>query len=432
MNETHHISTIEQAMEFIYSTSWKGSELGLSRITELMRLLGEPQKETKFVHIAGTNGKGSTAAMLENVLSCAKYKTGLFTSPYIQNFGEMLRVNGVPISDDEIIKLANSLREQVGKMSEAPTEYEIITAMALLHFKQKECDIVVLEVGLGGRLDCTNVIDTPEIAIITAIGLDHMAQLGNTVEKIAAEKAGIIKKNGVVICHPQEPTVMDVIRKKCNETNSTVFFANDAEIIPGTVSLDGQEFSYPGGNSETYKIPLLGKHQLRNAAVVIETAKALGLRGREISQAAIKNGLKGTIWPGRFEILRKNPVFIADVAHNPQGIASTLETLKTLTQEKKFTFIFGVLADKDYKKMAELLIPHAKRFILTAPENPRALKVKTLYTCINNLDKSVPLICSESILHAVSHALETSEPGEIICALGSLSMIGILRHRLIR
>ncbi|MDR0273501.1 MAG: bifunctional folylpolyglutamate synthase/dihydrofolate synthase, partial [Clostridiales bacterium] len=196
------ISTIENAMKFIYSTSWKGSVLGLSRIKELLKLLGDPQKNLKFIHIAGTNGKGSTAAMLSSVLNEAGFVTGLFVSPFINNFNEMISVDSKNISDGEIIFHSNAMQKICAQMKETPTEFEIITTLAFLHFVKKNCDIVILEVGLGGRLDSTNVIDTPEVAVIANIGLDHIAQLGDTIEKIAAEKAGIIKQNGSVVCHP--------------------------------------------------------------------------------------------------------------------------------------------------------------------------------------------------------------------------------------
>jgi dihydrofolate synthase/folylpolyglutamate synthase len=419
-NVMQPITTIEGAMDFIYGTSWKGSVFGLSRITELLNLLENPQKKLKFVHIAGTNGKGSTSAMLASVLTQAGYKTGLYTSPFIENFSELIQVNGVAISDDELILLTDFLQKFTSQMKDAPTEYEIITTMAFLHFYRKDCDIVVLEVGMGGRLDSTNVIDVPEVAVITAIGLDHMVQLGNTAEKIAAEKAGIIKKNGAVVCHPQISSVEAVLREKCKEENASVCFVKNEDISPIESTLDGQAFNY--SLMKNVKIPLLGEHQLRNAAVVIEAIKVLLQKGWNISEYALKNGLENTIWHGRFEVMRKRPLFIVDVAHNPQGIQATLDTF--LNFDKKIIFIFGVLADKDYKKMAELLTPHAKNLILVTPENPRALPAKKLEQCIKNF----PAIVCETIEDGVNHALATAENDDIICALGSLSMIGKIRR----
>jgi len=420
------IATIEKAMEFIYGTSWKGSNLGLSRITEFMKLLGNPQKKLKFIHIAGTNGKGSTAAMLAGVLQEAGYKTGLYTSPVIHKFSELIQINGIPVSDDELILLTGCLQSFSEKMADAPTEYEIITAMAFVHFFNKQCDIVVLEVGMGGRLDSTNVIDTPEVAVITSIGLDHMVQLGGTVEKIAGEKAGIIKQNGTAVCHPQVTSVERVIREKCIKMNSAVSFVEKENISLVESNLDGQSFIYC--DVKDLKIPLLGEHQLRNAAVAIETVKILRERGWKISEIALKNGLNSTSWPGRFEVMRKKPIFIVDVAHNPQGIQATLDTLQKVLPFKKPFFIFGVLADKDYEKMAELLAPHAKKLILVTPENPRALPATELQKCIKDLNISTETTVCETIAQGVKFAIETAESNDVICALGSLSMIGLIRR----
>lgn len=459
------ITTIEEAMNFIYSTTWKGSRLGLSRITELMGLMGNPQKKLKFVHIAGTNGKGSTAAMLASVLAQAGYKTGLYTSPFVHSFNELIQVNRVPIFDGELVLLADALQKFTAKMEDAPTEYEIITAAAMLHFYKTRCDIVVLEVGLGGRLDTTNVIDTPEVAVITSIGLDHMTQLGNTVEKIAGEKAGIIKQGGAVVCHPQVPSVEQVIREKCTQMNAPVIFVDFKAICPVKLSIDGQVFNYK--NFENIKIPLLGEHQLRNAAVAIETLEIMRASGWKISQSALEKGLKNTVWIGRFEVMMKNPVFIVDVSHNPQGIQATLDTFLSLQSEfseKKAIFIFGVLADKEYGKMAELLAPYAKNFILITPENPRALPATELERCIkaNSIKNALSrdenrerfyafsatgeidsessryksqsttstTVC-ETIEEGVKLALKTASKDDIICALGTLTTVGKIRNVLV-
>ncbi|MCL2225507.1 MAG: bifunctional folylpolyglutamate synthase/dihydrofolate synthase [Defluviitaleaceae bacterium] len=419
------ITTINQAMDFIYGTTWKGSVLGLSRIEELLRLMGDPQKKLKFVHIAGTNGKGSTAAMLASILAEAGYKTGLYTSPYIEHFGEMIQINGKPVSDAELISHTAFMQPLAAQMSDAPTEYEIITALAFQHFQRENCGIVVLEVGLGGRLDSTNVIPTPEVAIITAIGLDHMAQLGNTVEKIAGEKAGIIKKNGAVVCHPQISSVENVIREKCAEMNSSVIFADSGAISPTECETDGQNFSYK--MHKNLRIPLLGEHQLRNAAVALETIEILRSRGWKISESALKNGLRNTQWQCRFEIICKSPTVIVDVAHNPQGIQVTLSTLEAVCNGAKPIFIFGVLEDKDYEKMAQLLIPHAEKFFLVTPENPRALPASTLEKCIRAASPHADITVCESLQQSVKLATQSATPNDVICALGSLSMIGAIR-----
>ncbi|MCL1877898.1 MAG: bifunctional folylpolyglutamate synthase/dihydrofolate synthase [Defluviitaleaceae bacterium] len=417
------ITTIEGAMNFIYGTTWKGSVLGLSRISELVRLLGMPHRKLKFVHIAGTNGKGSTAAMLASVLQASGYKTGLFTSPFVDKFNELIQVNGTAVSDDALILLAGDVAQEAAKMEDAPTEYEIITALAFLHFFREECDIVVLEVGMGGRIDCTNVIDTPEVAIVTAIGLDHMAQLGGTVEKIAGEKAGIIKSKGAVVCHPQVVSVERVLREKCTEMNASLTFVNEEKIALAEINLDGQNFGYV---KENLTIPLLGAHQLRNAAGVIEAAEILRARGWVISDDALRSGLRETVWPGRFEVLCREPLFIVDVAHNTQGISATLATLDKILPGRNIIFLFGVLADKEYAEMARLLSDFnsgVKKFVLVTPENPRALPAAELVKYVSG-----KAVVFENLNDGVAHTFETAARDDVIIALGSLSMVGRIRN----
>jgi len=425
------IDTIDKAMEFIYSTSWKGSKLDLSRITILMELLGNPQKKLKFVHIAGTNGKGSTAAMLASILTEAGYKTGLYTSPYIHTFGERMQINSIPIAEHELVKLANQLQKHVAKMTEiqeSPTVFELITAMAFLHFYQNQCEIVVLEVGMGGRLDATNVIDTPEVAIITSIGLDHTVELGNTVEKIAGEKAGIIKPDGVAVCYPQTETVERVIREKCKANNTHVSFVDKNSVILTSQNLDGQYFEY--GAFKDIVIPLLGKHQLLNATVAIAAIYSLQERGWNISESAIRDGLKKTKWPARFEVMQRDPVFIVDGAHNPQGVQMAVDNLCAMFPDKKFLFLFGVLTDKDYKKMTEILIPHADHFFAVTPDSQRALPAEDLATHLKQhvFVNSENIVICDSVENGVKLALEVAGKDDVICALGSLFMVGQVRE----
>jgi len=438
MNEESHnnkmnimmeeISTIEKAMEFIYSTSWKGSKLDLSRITELMRLLGDPQKDLKFVHIAGTNGKGSTAALLASVLTEAGYKTGLYTSPYIHTFGERMQIDAVPIAENELVVISNQLKESVAKMQETPTVFELITAMAFLYFHQERCEIVVLEVGMGGRLDATNVIDTPEVAVITSIGLDHTAELGNTVEKIAGEKAGIIKQNGVAVCYPQVEAVEKVIREKCKAHNMQVSFVDKNAVVAISQNLDGQHFDY--GDFKDIAIPLLGKHQLLNAAVAIAAVCALRERGWNITEGVLRGGLQKTKWPARFEVMRRNPVFIVDGAHNPQGMQMAVDNLFAMFPNKRFLFLFGVLTDKDYKKMTEILIPHASHFFVVTPDSERALSAEELSAHLKQQGVAETTIC-ENVEDGVQFAFETAGKDDVICALGSLFMVGQVRECLL-
>ena len=418
-------SNIDEAQSFIQKTCWMGAKLDLSRITELCALLGNPQKRLSFVHIAGTNGKGSTAAMLSNVLIAAGYRTGLFTSPPLFSFGERMQINGTHASDEEVMMLAWEVKQAAEKMQDHPTEFEIITAMSFVYFYRQHCDIVVLEVGMGGRLDATNVIDKPLVAVITSIGLDHMEFLGNTKEKIAAEKAGIIKHGTVVVSHPQETAVAEVIKAKCEDESARLKFVNENEIFSVKIDLDGQEFMY---KSESFKSSLLGEHQLLNAACAIEVVNALRELGIAISDAALQNGLCGVKWPARFEILRKSPPFVLDVAHNPAGVETAIKTLKSVFPDKTLIFLLGVLKDKDYVKMTELLIPHAANIITVPTDGSRSLSAEELAKTASRFGfEAIPC---ENVQKGVDTATLLSQSGGVVCALGSLSTVHIVKKTL--
>ena len=268
--------TIEQAMELIHGVEWRGSRPGLARVRELLHRLGDPQDGLQFVHIAGTNGKGSTAAMLASILRAAGYTTGLFTSPYLERFAERMQVNGVPVPDAEFAAVCEALQPCIAAMDDPPTEFELVTAAAMLWFRRRGCDVVVLEVGLGGRLDATNVIAAPACAVITNIGLDHTEILGDTLEQIAREKAGILKPGTRAVSYPQTPEVRAVLHEICAQRGIPLTEADAAAIVPLTDGVDGQTFTYRGAE---YTLPLLGAHQLRNAAVALETVTALRARG---------------------------------------------------------------------------------------------------------------------------------------------------------
>ena len=411
-------SSFDEAIKFISSTSWMGAKLDLSRITELCALLGDPQKSLRFVHIAGTNGKGSTAAMLASVLCTAGYKTGLFTSPPIHTIGERMQVGSIPASNEEIMDMAWEIKLAAENMQDHPTEFEIITAISFIYFYRMGCDIVVLEVGMGGRLDATNVIDKPLVAVTTSIGLDHMEFLGNTKEKIAAEKAGIIKHGSIVVSHPQEAAVAEVIKSKCEDESARLMFVNENEIFSMKVGVEGQEFMYKSCNFQT---PLLGEHQLLNAACVIEVVHALKEQNIIISDQALFDGLRNTKWPARFEILRKDPPFVLDVAHNPAGVETAIKTLRSVFPDKKLIFLLGVLKDKDYVKMVELLIPHATSIITIPTDGPRGLTAGELAGVSSSLGfKAIPC---ESINKGVDTATRLTRSGGVVCALGSLSTV---------
>ncbi|MDE7245666.1 MAG: bifunctional folylpolyglutamate synthase/dihydrofolate synthase, partial [Oscillospiraceae bacterium] len=320
--------TYEEALSFIHSVDWKGSRLGLERTQELLGMLRNPEKKLKFIHIAGTNGKGSTAAMLSSILTEAGFCTGLYTSPFINKFNERMQVNGEMISDAELAETAAYIRPYAVGMSDAPTEFELITALAMVYFVRRKCDIVVLETGMGGALDSTNVIDVPEAAVITAMGLDHVAELGPTMADIARAKAGIIKPGGSVVAYGENPEADRVFEQVCKEQGAALTKPDFNAIVPGEFDLEGQSFSYK--NWSDLRIPLAGRYQMNNAAVVLETVEVLRGKGWHISDSEVRKGLAVTRWPARFEVLQRDPVFIVDGGHNPHGISATASSLQSL------------------------------------------------------------------------------------------------------
>ncbi|WP_434309705.1 bifunctional folylpolyglutamate synthase/dihydrofolate synthase [Hominifimenecus sp. rT4P-3] len=411
----------EEALKYIHSITWLGSRLGLERTFELLEKLGNPQKELKFIHIAGTNGKGSTAAMLASILEASGYRTGLYTSPFIHCFNERMQVNGEMIGNEELAELTEYIRPFAESMEDSPTEFELITALAFEFFKRRRCDIVVLEVGLGGELDSTNVIDTPEAAVITAIGLDHTNELGDTFAKIASAKAGIIKEDGDVILYGQNPEAEAVFEKVAGEKHSRLYHPDYSALTLTSHSLGGQIFGY-----ETYAdlhIPLLGTYQLNNAAVVLETVKVLQKKGWKITEKSLRDGLSTTRWRGRFELLSKEPVILVDGSHNPHGIRATAESLRTYFPEGGITFVVGVLADKDARTMMKEILPLAKEFITVTPPSSRAMKAEELAELLLDLGAKTATV-GDSIEAACQLALERAGKDGVICALGSLYMVG--------
>ncbi len=415
---------IQEAMDFIHQTQYKGSKLGLSNIQTLMELLGNPQDELKYIHIAGTNGKGSTSAMLSSIMVEAGYNTGLFTSPYINEFNERIQVNGKNIPDEFLIKYVEKLKIALDKMDNKPTEFEIVTALGFLYFHEMNCDIVVLEVGLGGRLDSTNIIEKPEIAVITAIGIDHTKELGEDIEKIAWEKAGIIKENSYVVLYEQDEVITNVINKICKEKSAKLYISEPQEIILKDFSLQNQVLDYK--DLKEVKLGLLGEHQLKNAAVVLKTVEVSESKGWNIPQESLIAGLKKVKWPARFEVINRNPVFIVDGAHNPHGVETLAKNIDNYFKNKKITFITGVMQDKDYGKMYDLIAPFAKKFVVVKPENPRAFDYHELGKFLKNR-YNVEIIEGENIQLGIEKALESSNKEDVIIAFGSLYMAGEIR-----
>lgn len=412
--------TDEEAVELIHQRAWVGQKPGLERIRRLLDRLGNPQNKLKFVHIAGSNGKGSTAAMLSSVLTAAGLKTGLYTSPHLWRFHERFQTDGLPISGEEL----TDITAQVLEAAEDETEFELMTAIGMVHFLRSKCDIVVLETGLGGRLDSTNIIPAPEAAVITHIGLEHTELLGDTLSKIAGEKAGIIKQGCDAVLYSQTQGVQAVVEDFCRRLEVPL----TVTVPPRVLSADreGQTFSCRGKGP--YHISLLGEYQVHNAAVVLETVNVLRRRGWDISEEALIRGLDQARWPGRMELARRSPDIILDGGHNPQCMEALGRALRALYPEKKLIFLTGVLADKDYPAMMGQLLPLAGEFYTITPDSPRAMPAGELARYLE--DRGTRAVPCGTVREGLEQALASAGTQDVVCATGSLYMIGEVRRLL--
>ena len=414
--------TTTEAISYIENCTWSTTRLGLERTRELLWKLGDPQKELKFVHVAGSNGKGSTCAMLDAILRKAGYKVGLYISPYIQDFCERMQVDGENIPGGTLAAITERVRQAADAMEDHPSQFELVTAIAMEYFRAQRCDIVVLEVGMGGALDSTNVIDAPEVAVITNIGLEHTEYLGDTLEKIAATKAGIIKPGCVCVCYDGAPEVTVVIRAVCAQND--VPFAGAGRFPVETVcqDLDGQVFSR---NGREYRLALLGPHQTGNAAVVLETVEALRGRGWHIPEEAVRAGLREVKWPARFEILSRKPLFILDGGHNPQCAEALVGSAGALLPGRRIVFLTGVLADKDYPRIMELMMPCAQEFVCLTPVSDRALQADALADYLTQ--RGAKARACEDIPTGIRTALAAAGEDGVVIAFGSLYLAGAVR-----
>ena len=415
--------TYEEALNAIHAVHWQGHKPGLERTRALLSALGDPHKALRFVHVAGTNGKGSTAAMLDSCLRAAGYKTGLFTSPYINRFNERVQVDGVPIPDGDLVRLVERVQPAAAAMADTPTEFEFITALGMLWFAEQRCDIVVLEVGLGGALDSTNVIDPPECAVITALGLDHVKELGPTLADIAAAKAGIIKPGSPAVSYGGAPEADRVIAAAAHACGAPLTVVDFTRLRLRGAGLDGQTFDFDGLDGLT--LPLLAGYQPRNAAVAVTALRALRARVWDIPDEAIRRGLASVRWPGRFELLRRSPPFLLDGSHNAHGMRATADSLRSLFPGQKFVFLVSIMADKDADEMLRLLLPLAKAFVTVTAPSPRAIPAADLAARIEALGgRAEP---AASIPAAVEHAAALAAGGPA-AALGTLYFSGEVRQ----
>jgi len=416
-----------KSFEQIEKTSKFGIDLTLERISVLMNFLGNPQDKLKYVHVAGTNGKGSTCAVIQSILTKAGYKTGKFISPHLEYFNERISVNGLLISDDEVERLSSIVLRKTEQMVkegfEHPTQFEIICAMAFVYFYEQQCDIVVLEVGLGGRLDATNVIENSLVSVITTIAFDHTDRLGNTLEQIAVEKAGIIKKGSTVVSAPQETEVLKVIENSCDKKHCKLITVDAGAWKFKSLQEGFQVFDFER-YSDLY-LGLMGVHQLKNAVVAIKAIEELREKGFVISNESIYQGVENAQNSGRFEILGQSPEFVIDGAHNINGITALKDVLVSYYSGKRIILVMAVLSVKNYQEMVDILAPLADLCIVSEPVSENALSAYELAKCFKRNGKDC--LIEKRIPEVLDLALEQAGENDLVCFCGSLYFIGHVR-----
>jgi dihydrofolate synthase/folylpolyglutamate synthase len=465
----------KKAIQYLYSLEKYGIRLGLRRIKTLLKSLGNPQDRLNLIHVAGTNGKGSTCALIESVLIRAGYKVGLYTSPHLVRFNERIRINGREITDKKVAELVERIRyksqksevrgQQNSKLS-SPTFFEFTTAMAFLYFAEEKVDIAVIEVGLGGRLDATNV-GSPIVSIITNIEKDHEAILGSRMTDIAFEKAGIIKRNGILISAEEKSAMLKVLASECRRKRAAFYRLNKDFLIDDSQKSEvrslplqavsrgqksgGRTFSFKGRRRvfKDLKTNLLGKHQLQNAACALAALEVLEEDGYDITESAVRKGLKNIFWPGRLEIVSKRPLIVLDCAHNPAGAAVLKRALQREFNYKRLFLILGIMADKDIKGIISTLAPIADTVILTRPKTERAASLEMLYKEIMDLritnyelrmkdsnrkskilNRKLKIMLIENVQEACRTAISMSKAGDMLCITGSIFTVGEAREAL--
>lgn len=410
----------QEAISYIESPTPR-KRYGFEGLTKALEKMGNPHKVPQYIHIAGTNGKGSCAAMLSSVMTKAGYKTGLFISPHLIRYNERIAVNGEDISDEDFIRAAQKVKEVCDEIGETPIVFEVLTLMAFWYFAEKKCDIVVLEVGIGGRIDATNIIPTPEVALIAQLGMDHTEILGNTIEQIATEKAGIIKPHGRAVMAKQEKAAVDTVRNLCDEREASLVVADPARFTVLSSTPDGQKLMDPEYGE--FFLPLAGPHQLKNTANVIEAIGVLKQQGYKISDEAVREGISQTRWNARFQKLHTAPDIILDGGHNPQCVQAATDALKTFYPNKKIIFLVGMMADKDTHHMLSQMAEIAKSFVCISPDSPRAMKPEELRDVLEKEYHAKAVACQTS-REGFEKALELADKDDVICILGSLYLAG--------
>ncbi|MBI4621400.1 MAG: bifunctional folylpolyglutamate synthase/dihydrofolate synthase [Desulfobacterales bacterium] len=416
-----------KSIEYLYSLQASGIKLGLANISRLLVLLDNPQRGLKSIHVGGTNGKGSVAAMVSSVLDKAGFKVGLYTSPHLVNFTERIKINNHEISESRVAELTDFIYQKIEGTDLALdiTFFEFTTAIAMLYFLEQGVDFAVLEVGMGGRFDSTNVVD-PLVSIITNVSMDHQHYLGKTIHEIAFEKAGIIKKGGIVITGVTQPSVFASIQEKCLQDGAALYRVGKDFRGRGTVN---GRFNYSGLKSRYsgLRLNLLGRHQITNAVTALGAIEVLKEKGFEIEDEAIYKGLENTYWPGRLEVVGRDPLVVLDCAHNPAGI----KTLRDAISNGIFSFnrlflVLGIMLDKDFKSIISRLAPLADKIVLTEPKMDRSASPQILYEEVKKYHKEAEIV--GDVKEAVSLAISLAQREDMVCVTGSIFTVGEARE----
>ncbi len=418
-----------EAIEYIHSLEKFGINPGFERIEALCHKLGNPQDKLKIIHVAGTNGKGSTSTMISNILKENGYSTGLFISPYVSDFRERIQLNGNMIEENELAECVEKVKSAIKSISEQgiqPTEFEAITAAAFLYFEKKKCDFVVLEVGLGGRLDSTNIIKSSCVSVIMSISLDHTSILGETIDKIASEKAGIIKENGVTVAYPfQDESAIQVIKQTCREKNNSLIIPDVESIKIGKQTIDGTFVNY---KNLSFNLLLAGKHMVYNACTAIEAVRSLSSLKYDISDDAIINGIQASVMPARMELIKKNPIILLDGGHNEGCALALSEFIKKHLSNKKIIMVSSIMADKDYFSYLNIVAPLAEIFIATKADVPRALSSEELKMNAEKFCKEVYSVSTPDC--AIDKAISLLKEDYALIVCGSFYLAGEIRKKL--
>ncbi len=443
--------TGKEAIEYMDSQGWMAQHLGLEKTFSLLEATGHPEKVLKFIHVVGTNGKGSTSAMTAEILKTAGYRVGLYTSPFIMDFNERIMVgdkawddcfttgvlkgfNAIP--DEDLGRLTEKIKAYADTMPEHPSEFEIITVVAYLYFIEQKCDIVVLEAGMGGALDATNTIPGAEVTVLTNIGLDHTKFLGDSIEAIATTKAEVIKDRATVVFYGDSDEALKPIREKCEKMQAELIMPDYSRLSVKSTGLSGQIFSYK--EYENIELQLTGHYQQKNAAVVLEIIEALQKKGWQIPADAIYTGLKDTHWIARMEKLGEKPYIFVDGSHNPQGMKATVETIKALTAvhtgKPRIICVFGVMADKDLSDMAPALISIADEVVCVRPDYFRAMDAAVLTEKMTKYaeGRGVIVTCGGEVKEGVALALSHAGSEDMVLCIGSLYMAADVRNYILR